>query len=273
MASARYQLPQHPTLSGLHTKEELYVLVERGSLGRGEIVTDRITGRAHKVGELIGGMRPPKPQETSVRVDRPSYQEFSGDAPWEEPARDAEEDDEEDTEGDEDEDDGTEDGDEDEYLIDSPTGISDTTLCYHGHPSWLSFVRPMLLSLVLVGGAIACLPLGAKYFIIGIALASLVFCCLIIARQHRDYFVSGERVEVEWGIIGRSSKEVRIVDIRSMDVHEKGLLGLLGVGTLDFSSSGTDGVEVQFRNVRRPHRIKELVRQLQRRAGGGGDED
>ena len=270
MASARYQLPQHPTLSGPHTKEELYVLVERGSLGRGEIVTDRITGRAHKVGELIGGMRPPKAQETSVRIDRPSYQEFSGDAPWEDPT--ASEDDEDYAESDDTEEEAEEEDDGEDYMIDSATGISDTTLCYHGHPSWLSFVRPMLLSLVLVGGAIASLPLGAKYFIIGIALASLVFCCVIIARQHRDYFVSGERVEMEWGIVGRSSKEVRIVDIRSMDVHEKGLLGLLGVGTLDFSSSGTDGVEVQFRHVRRPHRIKELVRQLQRRAEAGGGE-
>ena len=266
MASARYQLPQHPTLSGLHTKEELYVLVERGSLGRGEIVTDRITGRAHKIGELIGGMRPPKVQETSVRIDRPAYQEFSGETPWEEPPAD----DEEDVNA---ADAGPEDDEEDDgdYLIDSATGISDDTLCFHGHPSWLSFVRPMFLTLLLVGGAIACLPLGAKYFIIGTALASFVFCCMIISRQHRDYFVSGERVEVEWGIIGRNSKEVRIVDIRSMDVHQKGLLGLLGVGTLDFSSSGTDGIEVQFRHVRRPHRIKELVRQLQRRAEGGGE--
>ena len=272
MASARYQLPQHPTLSGPHTKEELYVLVERGSLGRGEIVTDRITGRAHKVGELIGGMRPPKAQETSVRIDRPSYQEFSGDTPWEDPKSLSAADDitlpVTSTADDEDEDAD----DDSEYLIDSATGISDATICYRGHPSWLSFVKPMLLCLVFVGAAIACLPLGGKYFIIGVALASFVLCCVIIARQHRDYFVSGERVEVEWGIIGRSSKEVRIVDIRSMDVHEKGLLGLLGVGTLDFSSSGTDGIEVQFRNVRRPHRIKELVRQLQKRAEGGTPE-
>jgi len=93
----------------------------------------------------------------------------------------------------------------------------------------------------------------------------LTFCCTIIARQHRDYYVSGERVEAEWGIIGRSSEEVRIVDIRSMDVHEKGLLGFLGIGSLDVSSAGSEGVEVQFRHVRKPHRIKELIRQLQAR--------
>jgi hypothetical protein len=266
MASARYQLPQHPTLGGPHTKEELYVLVERGSLGRGEIVTDRISGRSHKIGELIGGMRPPRTQENSVRIERPAYQEFSGDTPWEmEGEAQAPQDNDEEAELEEDE------GEED-YIIDSSTGVDEDTLCYHGHPSWLSFTKPLLLCLVLVGGATAAMPLGGKYFVIGLALASFTLCCTIIARQHRDYYVSGERVEVEWGIIGRNSKEVRIVDIRSMDVHQKGLLGFLGVGTLDFSSSGTDGVEVQFKNVRRAHKVKELVRQLQRRAESGGDD-
>ena len=257
MPTARYQLPLHPTLSGPHTKQELYVLVERGSLGRGEIALDRISGRSHKVGELIGGMRPPREQEGAARLDRPAYQEISGDTPWQgsEPAEpDVEEvDDEEDFEADMHE--------EEEAIND----LDDSYVHYHGHPSWLAFTRPLLLSLLLLGCAIAAIQFGGKYFIIGLALSSLTFCCTIIARQHRDYYVSGERVEVEWGIIGRSSKEVRIVDIRSMDVHERGLLGFLGIGTLDVSSAGTEGVEVQFRYVRRPHRIKELIRQLQAR--------
>jgi hypothetical protein len=256
MSTARYQLPLHPTLSGPHTKQELYLLAERGSLGRGEIVLDRISGRSHKVGELIGGMRPPREEESAMRLERPSYQEISGDTPWElgqelgaEPFGDELEADVEEELGDEEE-------------IDD---LADTYIHYHGHPSWLSFTKPLLLSLLLLGCAIAAIQFGGKYFIIGLALSSLIFCCTIIARQHRDYYVSGERVEAEWGIIGRSSKEVRIVDIRSMDVHESGLLGFLGIGSLDVSSAGSEGVEVQFRYVRKPHRIKELIRQLQSR--------
>lgn len=254
MPTARYQLPLHPTLSGPHTKQELYVLVERGSLGRGEIVLDRISGRSHKVGELIGGMRPPRQEETSLRLERPSYQEISGDTPWE----------------------GTEEwgentGAEDDSAVDDewaeePTDdLTDSYIHYHGHPSWFAFTKPLVLSLLLLGCAIAAIQFGGRYFIIGLALSSLTFCCTIIARQHRDYYVSGERVEAEWGIIGRSSREVRIIDIRSMDVHEKGLLGFLGIGSLDISSAGSEGVEVQFRYVRKPHRIKELIRQLQAR--------
>lgn len=254
MPTARYQLPLHPTLSGPHTKQELYVLVERGSLGRGEIVLDRISGRSHKVGELIGGMRPPRQEEATMRLERPSYQEISGDTPWE-GAIEPEEVEQEET------DDEFSDEIEEEEIDD----LADTYIHYHGHPSWLAFTKPLLLSLLLLGCAIGAIQFGGKYFIIGLALSSFTFCCTIIARQHRDYYVSGERVEVEWGIIGRSSKEVRIVDIRSMDVHEKGLLGFLGIGNLDVSSAGSEGVEVQFRHVRKPHRIKELIRQLQAR--------
>ncbi|CAN5196335.1 hypothetical protein BH23VER1_BH23VER1_09590 [soil metagenome] len=56
---------------------------------------------------------------------------------------------------------------------------------------------------------------------------------------------------------------MRICDIRAINVRQRGLLGLLGVGTVEFASAGSDAIEVAFSNVRRPHRIKALVRQLQ----------
>jgi hypothetical protein len=263
MASARYQLPQHPTLSGPHTKEELYLLVERGSLGRGEFVTDRLTGRSHKVGELIGGMRPPRPQESVIRTERPAYQEFSGDTPWEpiEPRLPVVEPQEQDGE-DEDLDDDEADWEEESG------GIDEAALCYHGHPSWLSYAKPMLLCLLLVGASTYSLSISAKYFIIGILLTSCLFCCIVILRQQRDYFITNESVEVEWGVIGRRYLEIPMNRLRSLGVRKKGLLGFLGVGTVEFSSVETGEVEMQFKHVRNPHRIQELVLQLQRRVQG-----
>lgn len=260
MASARYQLPQHPTLAGPHTKDELYLLVERGSIPRGEIVLDRVTGRSHKVGELIDGMKPPRTPESQLRMERPAYQEFSGDTPWEPTTlhevkdADAEEDDDIDPEN-------------DDFMLDDATGVPDDEIVYHGHPSWLSLGKPLLLCLLLLGGSVALIPYGMKYFALGLGVTSLTFCCVLFHRQNRDYFISGERVEIEWGIVARNSREVRIVDIRSVDIRQNGLLGMLGVGTIDFSSDGNNEGEVRFVNIYRPHRIKELVRQLQRRAG------
>jgi membrane protein YdbS with pleckstrin-like domain len=262
MSAARYLLPQHP-LKGPHTKEEL--LVERGSLSRGEIALDRQSNRSHRIGELLEGMRPPRAQESGGRLDRPAYQEFSGDTPWEEPAEDDDEfiDEDEDELADEDSD-----LEIDEGFDENGDPIIETTerICWHGHPSWFSFVKAMLIVVILLVGSIMSMEVSGTYLLVGLALTSLALCCTIISRQHRDYYVTTERVEAESGIIGRNSKEIRIVDIRSIDVHEQGLMGLLGIGTVDFSSSGTDGVEVQFKNVRRAHRVKELVRQLQKRA-------
>ena len=264
MASARYLLPQHPTLSGPHTKEELYVLVERGSLARGEIVMDRVTKRSHKVGELIGGMPPPRMPEASARLDRPAYQEFVGDTPWEtprakEPAAKPEEDG-----GDEaaEEDPAAEEEDEEDEAVDDSE-----TVHFRGHPSWFSFLGAMLLVVLLLSGAVASIPMGGKYCLLGLGLASLPLCSAVISRQLHEYYVTTERVEMDWGLIGRSSKEIRIVDIRAIDVRQGGLSGFFAVGTVDFFSAGSTEAEVQFKNVYRPHRIKELVRQLQRRAG------
>jgi hypothetical protein len=295
MSSPRYLIPKHPTLSGPHTKEGLYVLVERGSIGRGEIVVDRLSGRSHSVSELLSGMKRPRAADTEAPGKRPSYQEFNGDTPWEmagsrrapkqeiadkafvdaDPFEEAEVAEYEEAEADEvegeyeeeEEEETDEDDEHDDFLEEDPSAEHSEVIMYRGHPSWFSFAKGAFLALLLLLAAVGSIQFGGlKWLALGSACSSFTFCCLIIARQHRDYLVTNERVEVEWGLIGRSSKEVRIQDIRSIDVIEGGFMGFIGIGTVNFSSSGTDGVEVQFKNVRRPHRVKELVRQMQKRA-------
>ena len=276
MASARYLLPQHPSLNGPYTKEELYVLVERGSLARGDIVLDRISKRSHTIGQLLEGMPRPRMQEPSVRIERPAYQEFSGDTPWE-IGRSKEdllanqgEDDDEEEETDEEE---LELVDEEleGFLDDEDDDEPTEHLLYRGHPSWFSFLWGILVGLALVVASILSLPLGGKYLVIGLGASCVTFCCVVMTRQVQECFVTNERVEIDWGLVGRSSKEIRIVDIRAIDVQQGGLLGFFGVGTVNFFSTSSTEVDVRFKNVRSPHRIKELVRQMQRRAGASGD--
>ena len=54
------------------------------------------------------------------------------------------------------------------------------------------------------------------------------------------------------------------LDIRSIDVYESGLKGLLGLGTIDFSTAANAGIEVQFKDMRQAHEVKDLVRKLQK---------
>jgi len=249
----RYLIHNHPAFPGLLSKEDLYLLVERSSLARGDLCTDTHMGRDHTVGEVISGMRPPR-ASMPARIDRPAYQEFRADSPLE--AEDIEESDEDEAaDKDEDEDDG------EHYTA------SGERILHLSHPSWLGYTKALFLALLLLIAAVMLFRHGEEYAIISLLCCTATLTCVAIARFSKDYLVTEERVEVVWGILGRSSKEVRICDIRSIDVYERGLKGLLGLGTLDFSSAANAGIEVRFKDMRGAHLVKEQVRRLQRGEG------
>ena len=242
----RYRIHNHPSFETLLTKEDLYLLVACGSVARGEICTDTRTGNSHKVGELIGGMTPPRSGDANLRIQRPSFQEIRADGP-------------------------ADDESEEESLLEDEEEIDDADytasgerIYYHGHPSWWAFAKALFLFTLLGIAAGLSSAFGPTYLLIGLALALVTLVSVAIFRFSCDFWVTDERVEMVWGIFGRSSKEVRICDIRSIDVHEKGLTGIIGLGSVDFSSSANSGVEVQFKNIRRAHELKELVRSLQK---------
>ncbi len=250
----RYLLHNHPAFPGLLSKEDLYTLVERGSLARGDLCTDVQSGRDHTVGEVISGMRPPR-ASSPPRVDRPAYQEFRADDLHDvqepSPEDEAEELEEEEEEA------------EDEPLFTE----SGERIYYFGHPAWMSYWKSLFLMLLFFVAAGLLFSIDEAYALICGLSGIATFICITIARSSHDYIVTDERVEYVWGIMGRSSKEVRICDIRSLDVWEKGLKGiLLRLGTLDVSSAGTAGIEVRFSDIRQAHKVKELIRQLQRGA-------
>lgn len=248
--SARYRIQNNPSFAALLSKEDIYLLVDRGSVARGDICVDTRSGLSHKVGELIGGMSPPRPGNASTRIDRPPYQEIRADGHFNDPEGISEEE-----------------SVDEEADDDFSSTANAEQIHYHAHPSWLAFAKPLVLFVLLGIAAGLSFQFGSHYLAIGLGLALVTLVGVTAMRFSTDYFVTEDRVEMVWGLVGRSSKEVRICDIRAIDVHENGLSGLLGIGTLDFSSAGNAGVEVQFKNIRKAHLVKELVRELQRNKG------
>jgi membrane protein YdbS with pleckstrin-like domain len=247
--SARYTLQQHPAFSEPLSKEDLYTLVARGSLARGEMCVDEATGFTHTVGELVSGMRPPSASSGQARITRPAYREISPDSEMPE-------------ETEEEEDVGEEAEEKDDDRDYSPSG---EVILHHAHPSWLGYTKALILCLLLaIAGALLLVTQFTEYAIVALLSASSTLIAIGISRYSHDFIVTRERVELIWGLIGRSSKEARICDIRSIDVYESGIKGLLGLGTIDFSTAANAGIEVQFKDMRRAHEVKDLVRKLQR---------
>ena len=95
----------------------------------------------------------------------------------------------------------------------------------------------------------------------------LAFLCVLVvvkvARSQRFYQVTNRRVIAMFGRVTKDTHEVRIQDIRSMNVSKGGFTGLIGIGKVEFSSAATDDADVIFYQIGGAERVRDLVRSLQ----------
>lgn len=162
---------------------------------------------------------------------------------------------------------------DDDELLDTLEALDDppvsgppsnpNSLLYAGHPSFLSFPRTILLIVVAIGCGLFFRDTSQWIFLAGLVVALFGVSWIFLERSLNLYLVTPRRVEIVTGFIAKSSNEVRIEDIRTINVVKTGLTGLIGVGSVEFASAGGGTVEVSFKNVRAANRIKGLVRRLQ----------
>ncbi|MCB1066001.1 MAG: PH domain-containing protein [Verrucomicrobiae bacterium] len=136
-------------------------------------------------------------------------------------------------------------------------------ILYAGHPSVLSFPKALLLIVACVGGGIYGHDQSQWWLFGGLVAALFGVSWILLQRSMRLYLITPRRVEIVTGLIAKSSKEVRIEDIRTINVLTPGIRGLFGVGSVEFASSGGSSIEVAFTEVYAAHRIKGLVRRIQ----------
>jgi len=142
------------------------------------------------------------------------------------------------------------------------TVLAPSEILYRGNRSILTFPWCMI---GLVGGLVGAFWTSAidLRLMAGFAIAFIAsLAYLTLMRYTCEYFVTPKRVELEKGLIAKSSNEVRIADIRAINVTCDGLSGIMGIGSVDFFTTGDDP-EVTFRDVWAAKKVKILVRQLQ----------
>ncbi len=151
-----------------------------------------------------------------------------------------------------------------------PATTTEQTL-WTGTVSHLHYAGKWLLVVILLGAVVGSswlvLPdLGLIPWAVRVAfilVALLLVAWIQIDRRRRRYAVTNKRVSVEYGIISRVSNEVRIPDIRSINLRKTGVTGLLGIGRVEFSSAATDDADVIFWNTPEAEKVRDLVRSLQ----------
>ncbi len=83
------------------------------------------------------------------------------------------------------------------------------------------------------------------------------------SRNTTRFQVTNRRVSVQQGLFSRSSRELRIADIRSIAARSN----IFGIGDIEFSTAARADAEVIFWGLRRVEHIRDLVKQLQNGQG------
>jgi uncharacterized membrane protein YdbT with pleckstrin-like domain len=140
-----------------------------------------------------------------------------------------------------------------------------------GSVSNLHYAGKWVLILILLGVGVASFWLVLPDFRLAlwVGRAALLVIALSLLgwiqldKRRRRYTVTNKRVSVDYGIVNRLSNEVRISDIRSINLQKTGFTGLLGIGRVEFSSAATDDADVIFWNTPDAEKVRDLVRSLQ----------
>ena len=135
-------------------------------------------------------------------------------------------------------------------------------ILYHGRPSVLRYSFSWLLVIAgsLGGWILGPHTLWGMLACFGIACLAIFYVAL--SRASHQYLITPRRIETVRGLVAKDSTEIRVEDIRTINVRRSGIPGLFGVGTVEFSSTG-DAVDVCFADIWGARRLKKLVRRLQ----------
>jgi membrane protein YdbS with pleckstrin-like domain len=146
--------------------------------------------------------------------------------------------------------------------------ISAEQLMWSGRPSHWNFLFSWLLAFLFVGAGAFCVWIyfsggTSPLLLVPGAIGILILLYIYISRARQRYVVTNRKVEIQTGLVVKSSNEIRVKDIRSINVTKHGFAGFIGIGSVEFSSAATDRAEVIFVNIAHADRVRDLVTDLQ----------
>lgn len=131
-----------------------------------------------------------------------------------------------------------------------------------GHPTlwkWAWLLAAGVVLILLCLGLFLFYSQGPILNLLPIVLALPIFVYVSLVRNATTYTVTNRRVSVEAGIFNKTSRELRIQDIRSIAAK----MNIIGYGNIEFSSAASDDADVVFTAVPRAAAVRDLVKKLQ----------
>lgn len=74
--------------------------------------------------------------------------------------------------------------------------------------------------------------------------------------------IVGNRVLFKSGVVSTRESEIRIQDVRDVEITRTFGQRMLGTGTLALSTSGESGMEIEISGLSQPERVREIINAL-----------
>ena len=147
---------------------------------------------------------------------------------------------------------------------------------YAGRPSWRALMSFYVLGIGAAVLVVVILGLLADSWGpaagIGVAIAGLTLVIGWLRRVSTKYLITTQRLRISRGIVSKKVQETRLERVQNVN-YEQGVLDrLLGVGTVDFDTAGTDDSEFRFEWVNDPEQVVRAVDQAVEEARAAASE-
>ena len=114
--------------------------------------------------------------------------------------------------------------------------------------------------------------------IVGLPLSLLLVGIPIVVgaylnRENTVYLLTNEALYRKSGVLSRDVQKIEFEKVQNISYAQGALGNYFGYGTVDISTAGGTGVEMQFRAVPDPKAVQQRINEQSRRARGKGGDD
>jgi membrane protein YdbS with pleckstrin-like domain len=107
--------------------------------------------------------------------------------------------------------------------------------------------------------------LAWESIVVGGSRAATLVCLIGLVRilyllYSRTYFVGPYGVEANYGVISKDQTRIEFKHVRGVKLRQGVVQRLIGYGTLEIATSGSDGCEIRFLDIARPGMILGVLR-------------
>jgi uncharacterized membrane protein YdbT with pleckstrin-like domain len=134
---------------------------------------------------------------------------------------------------------------------------------YEGRPSWRA-----LMSFYLIGIGVAALVVvivglladsWGPAIVIAAVIAGLTLVVGYLRRIGTKYLITTQRLRISRGLVRKHVQETRLERVQNVNYQQGVLDRVLGVGSVDFDTAGTDDSEFRFEWVNEPEEVVRAV--------------